>query len=281
MELYKQIVPECSNVVIDQLGALMTTRYVTSTPPDKPRAGQELGFWFSTPNVAAAELAAARGFGYAVLDLEHGSFDQSALDLFIPLCRSLGLQVYSKVLGPLPEAIQQALDFGSDGVIVPHVLGLEHARRVCAHAAYPPRGDRSFAGGRIVGYGRTPPGFFAAENDRVRCFPMIESAQALVDVDRILMLDTVDGVFVGPTDLALSRGRSEYAFTEEDQRDVARIADAALSAGKPWVMPAWTAAERSFSERLGVSWMVVLDERGALATGLDGFLERLQRERTA
>ncbi|MFC4312451.1 HpcH/HpaI aldolase/citrate lyase family protein [Steroidobacter flavus] len=252
-----------------------------STPQGRARARHDTGFWFSTPNGVAAELAAARGFGYAVLDLEHGAFDQSALDLFIPLCRALGLRVMAKVLGPQAEAIQQALDFGADGVIVPHVLDIDHARAVCAHASYPPRGDRSYAAGRIVGYGKPPTGFFAAENERVICLPMIESAQALRDVELILALETVDGVFVGPTDLALSRGRSEYVFNGEDQRDIERIAVAARAAGKPWVLPAWSPAERSFAAAHGASWTVVVDERGALVAGLDGFLDRLQQERAA
>lgn len=236
------------------------------------------GFWFSTANVMAAEVAAARGFTYAVLDLEHGTFDQRCLDLFVPLCRGLGLRVLAKVLGPDMPAIQQPLDFGADGVIVPHVLGVEHAREVCAHAAYPPLGDRSYAAGRIVAYGRAPEGFFAAENERIVCLPMIESAEALADVQKVLALDTVDGVFVGPTDLALSRGRTRYAFDVEDQRDLQRIADAARAAGKPWIMPAWTAAERAFARRHGAAWMVTIDERGAFTRGLDAFLERLQEE---
>jgi 4-hydroxy-2-oxoheptanedioate aldolase len=236
------------------------------------------GFWFSTPNAVAAEASADRGFAYAVLDLEHGIFDPAALDLFIPLCRSLGLKVLAKVVGPQAEPIQQALDFGADGVIIPHVLDLEHARKVCAHAAYPPRGNRSYAAGRIVRYGCAPPGFFASENDRILCLPMVESAEALRDIDGILALDTVDGVFVGPTDLALSRGRATYAFNEDDQKDVARIAAAARAARKPWIMPAWTAAERSFARAHDVSWMVVLDERGAFISGFDEFLNRLRQE---
>ncbi len=245
---------------------------------DTAPSDRESGFWFSTPNAMAAEIAAMKGFRRAVLDLEHGAFDQQSLDIFIPLCRQLGLQVLAKVVGPHAEAIQQALDFGSDGVVIPHVLGVEHARSVCVHAMYPPLGDRSFAGGRIVAYGAAPKGFFRDENRRIICLPMIESAAALADIEAILALEAVSGVFVGPTDLALSRGRTHYEFGDDDKADIGRIARSARAAGKPWIMPAWSASERAFAREHGADWMVVLDEQGAFLNGVDTFLARFTQE---
>ncbi|HEY2111781.1 MAG TPA: aldolase/citrate lyase family protein, partial [Dongiaceae bacterium] len=101
-----------------------------------------------------------------------------------------------------------------------------------------------------------------------RCFPMIESAEALADVDAILALPTVDGVFVGPSDLSLSRGRGAYRNTEADRADLTRIAQAAAAAGKAWIMPGWTKAERDFARPLNHAFSVVVDEGGALYTGL-------------
>jgi 4-hydroxy-2-oxoheptanedioate aldolase len=227
-----------------------------------------MGLWLSSPLAALVELAADAGFGQLVLDLEHGEFDQAELNLLIPLARALGLTVFAKVAGPGAVWIQQALDFGADGVIVPHVLDVGHARQVCAAAKYPPLGNRSFAGGRIVRYGAMPASFIAEENRRVQCLPMIESAEALADVDAILGLPMVDGLFLGPTDLALSRGRPAYTFGDADRNDLERVAHAAKAAGKPWVLPAWTAAERRWAQQMGAQWTVVLDEHGLLCAGI-------------
>ncbi|HYE49893.1 MAG TPA: aldolase/citrate lyase family protein [Azospirillaceae bacterium] len=242
---------------------------------------KEQGFWMSTPSPMFAEMAAAQGFGRVVLDVEHGAFDLGDLDRFIPFCRALGLQVLAKVLAPEQAPIQQALDFGADGVVIPHVGDSRHAERVCAYAKYPPLGGRSFAGGRVVRYGGIPEGFFAAENRRVLCLPMVESAEALADIDAILALPAVDGVFLGPTDLALSRGRPTYGFGAADREDIGAVAAAARRAGKPWVMPAWSAAERAFSRTHGAAWMVTLDEQGAALSGMRAAAAELVGEMAA
>lgn len=237
--------------------------------------GSPAGIWLSTPQVALIELAADAGFERLVLDLEHGQFDQAELNLLIPMARALGFRVFAKVVGPGAVWIQQALDFGADGVVVPHVLGVAHAREVCAAAKYPPLGNRSFAGGRVVRYREMSATFTADENRRVQCLPMIESAEALADVEAILELPTVDGLFVGPTDLALSRGRPAYTFGDADREDLERIAHAAKGAGKYWVFPAWSGAEQRFAREMGAQWSVVLDEHGVLSAGIAGVVPRL------
>lgn len=231
-------------------------------------SGNGMAFWLSTTSPMMVELARDFGFTKLVFDLEHGLFDQSALDMFTPFCRAMGFEVYAKVLGPNAPAIQQALDFGADGVVIPHIEDIAHAREVTAFAKYPPLGTRSYAAGRIVTYGAPPAGFFEDTNRRIKCFPMIESAAALANIDAIAGLPTVDGLFVGPTDLALSCGRPRYAFDDADRAALAAIASAAKAAGKSWVMPAWTEAERRFSVEHSVDWMVTLSDHGVARGGM-------------
>lgn len=231
-------------------------------------ADRRFGLWLSGPNVAAAEIAASLGYGMVVLDIEHGSFDLDTLERFIPLLRGLGLEVLAKVLAAERAPIQQALDFGADAVVIPHTGDVEHARRVCAFAKFPPRGDRSFAGGRTVNYG-APDDVWVARQDRdTRCYPMIENADALGDIEKILALDTVDGVFLGPSDLSLRRNRGAYKRSEADFADLKRVADAARAAGKRWILPAWSVDEKRFALANGVHQMALTMEHGALAHGL-------------
>jgi 4-hydroxy-2-oxoheptanedioate aldolase len=239
-------------------------------------AHPDLAVWLSTPHTAMVEIARDLGFGRIVLDVEHGIFDLDPTDRLVAYARALGFGVYVKVLGPESIPIQQALDIGADGVIIPHVLDVEHAAEVCAAAKYPPLGKRSFAGGRTVRYDAPPDGWFETENRRQLCFPMVETAQALADIDAILGLATVDGVFVGPSDLALSRGRDRYRFDAADQADLKIIAKAAKAAGKPWIMPAWTAGERKLSAELGAAWRVVADETGSIYAGLETVLAAMK-----
>jgi len=237
------------------------------------KAPDNYAVWLSTPNQAMVEISHDLGYRRFVLDIEHGLFGQAQTDAVIALMLALGAEVYAKVLGPDPIAIQRALDMACTGVIIPHIGDVAHAERITRAAKYPPLGTRSFSGTRPSRYGGADAAHFVEANRRTLCFPMIESAEALADVEKILALPTVDGLFPGPSDLALSRGRGSYRNTDEDKADLRRIAEAARAAGKPWIMPAWTAAERKEAERLGAAFLVVADEYGSFFEGLSAPLK--------
>ncbi|MGH6634138.1 MAG: 4-hydroxy-2-oxovalerate aldolase, partial [Sphingopyxis sp.] len=73
-----------------------------------------------------------------MLDIEHGAFELAALDRFIPFLRALDFDVLAKVVAPERGPIQQALDLGANAVVIPHVLGADHAQQVTGFAKFPP-----------------------------------------------------------------------------------------------------------------------------------------------
>lgn len=218
---------------------------------------QHLAFWMTQPTIPHIEIAHEAGFRRVVLDIEHGTFGLDALDRVIPYCRALGITVYAKVLGPQTETIQQALDFGADAVVIPHIEGVAHAEAVCRAAKYPPLGTRSYSGGRPVRYGPATDSYGADQNRATKCYPMIESPAALADVEKIAALPTVDGLFVGPTDLSLTQGAARYTFSDQDRADIVRCAEAAKAAGKTWILPAWTPPERALAKEYGAEVTIV------------------------
>lgn len=239
-----------------------------------------IALWMSQPHLGYLEIARACGIRSLVIDLEHGTFDLATLDQFLAYTKAIGMPTLTKVIAPNAESIQQALDFGSDGVIVPHVLGIEHAREVTRAAKYPLAGNRSYCGGRVFGYTGPTSGALEAENRRTKCYAMVETAESLEDVEKIIELDTVDGLFPGPSDLALSRGRGSYAFTDADRADLKRVAAAARNAGKPWVMPAWTLAERQFAIDQGAELLVVASQSGTIRAGIMATINALKNEKS-
>lgn len=239
---------------------------------------RNMAFWMSTPHVGHAEIARELGFDSVVLDIEHGTFDLDALDRYIPLLKGLGLRVCCKVLGPTTEAVQQVLDFGCDAVIIPHIGGIEHARAVTAAAKYPPVGLRSYSGGRVSGYKPTGADYAARKNAEQKCWPMIESAEAFADVEKIAALPTVDGLFLGPTDLSVTRGRERYSFSPDDRADLDRIVAAAKTAGKPWIFPAWTAPEREYAKQHGAELVICAPQYGVIRGGFNAIVESLKKE---
>ncbi|MFL4472433.1 HpcH/HpaI aldolase/citrate lyase family protein [Paeniglutamicibacter sp. MACA_103] len=234
-------------------------------------------FWLSSPNVAAAEIAGQIGYDSVVLDIEHGTFDLATLERFIPFLRALNLRVIAKVLSPDRGPIQQALDFGASAVAIPHVENLAHAREVCAFGKFPPLGKRSFAGGRTANYGGVTDSWVTAQDTTTAVYPMIEDAGALEEIDQILALETVDGVFVGPSDLSLSSKRGAYTRMGGDFADLTVLADAARRAGKPWIFPSWSPEEKEFGVRNGADILVLNLEHGALYEGFaNSFAEMTQ-----
>lgn len=237
----------------------------------------DISLWFSTPNHMLLDMMIDAGFGEVVLDLEHGVFDVEKTDRFVAAARHAGVKVFAKVQAGGVEPIQRMLDRGVDGIIIPHVENIEHAALLSGAVKYPPLGTRSFDGGRTVGYGAAPDDYFTRSNTEVLAVPMVETPQALKEIDGILNLDTVDGVFLGPYDLSLTSGRGPYRGTEADQEDLKTLAEAAVKAGKFWWMPAWSERERRLAISLGAGKLVVAEELGFFHAGL----RALQRELSA
>lgn len=231
------------------------------------------GAWLSDGSTAIGEIVAGLGYDFVVLDVEHGSFDLSILERFIPLLKGLGLEVFSKVLVPERGAIQQALDFGSDGVIIPHIEGLEHAKRITDYAKFPPLGSRSLAGGRTMNYQGYDDEWFATQDREIKVFPMVEDPGALRDVEQIAALETVDGIFIGPGDLSAMRGRGAYRQTEADFDDFRKVVAAARANDKPWVLPAWTTVEKEFAIAEQADYVLLIMQHNAIAAGYNGARE--------
>lgn len=232
--------------------------------------------WLSEPSSAAVDMAALAGYETVVLDVEHGTFDLAALDWMLPLIRARGLRAIVKVLAPERGPIQQALDLGADAVAIPHVESAAHAAAVTAFAKFPPLGLRSFAGGRTSHYRGFDDDWVAEQNTNTRCFPMIEDSSAYDEIEGILALPTVDGVFIGPSDLSLLRGRGAYTASADDFEDLRRIARAAVAAGKPWILPAWTEAEKRLAVQEGAETIIGIMQYGAMFNGFGAALDTMR-----
>ncbi|WP_119698647.1 HpcH/HpaI aldolase family protein [Microbacterium halotolerans] len=237
------------------------------------------GAWLSDGSTAVGEIVASLGFDFVVLDVEHGAFDLTTLERFIPLLKGLGLEVFSKVLVPERGAVQQALDFGSDGVIIPHIESAEHAEFVTSYGKFPPLGSRSLAGGRTMGYGGYDDDWVEQQNRDVKVFPMVEDPGALRDVEKIAALPTVDGIFIGPGDLSQTGGRGAYTRTEEDFDDFRAVVSAVRANRKQWVFPAWSTVEKEFAVSEDADYALLTMQHVAVVRGYEEGLKEMEAVR--
>ncbi len=245
--------------------------------PATKRVEPLLVLWMLTPSTVAVELARGHGFHGICLDLEHGAFSRESVDRLILLGRSLRLSNYARVAAPTRIDIQHVLDSGGDGVILPHIDNLDHAREICATAKYPPLGTRSVGGGRAWGWSDPPASWVHKENRRVQCYPMVETPGALAAVDEIAALPTVDGLFLGPFDLNMSLGRGGV-FGADDKTDLTKVAGAARRAGKHWGMNVYSKEDRKVGKRHQIRFAALSDDVTALGAGLTDIIGDAHKE---
>ncbi|WP_329254662.1 aldolase/citrate lyase family protein [Actinoallomurus sp. NBC_01490] len=159
----------------------------------------------STRSLLMAEHALAGGFDGVVVDMQHGEHDLgSATTLIRSIPGSL-----SRTLVRVPRIdsgiIGAVLDAGAGGIIAPTVETAAQAAALVAAVKFPPAGGRSLGPLRPGLYAGPSP--LAAANDAVRGYAQIESAAGLAALDEILATPGLDGVYIGPADLAVSLGR--------------------------------------------------------------------------
>jgi 4-hydroxy-2-oxoheptanedioate aldolase len=199
---------------------------VTGDRPDSLRArlrrGGAIGLWANIPSPLTAEAAAAAGADYVVVDQQHGAVDPSVMLGMLQAIAAGGAPAMVRVARNEPFVIGNALDLGAAGVIVPLVESAEEAARAVAATRYAPEGVRSF--------GALRPG---ADEDPL-CLVMVETARALEQVEAIAATPGLDGIYIGPSDLALSLGhqptlRLEHAAVLEA---IHRVHAACAAAGR-------------------------------------------------
>ena len=168
------------------------------------RGEQTLGGWLSLGNVHSAETMAGLGFDWLCIDLQHGLLDYKDLTLMLPAISTTETIPLVRVPWNEPYEIMKALDAGAYGVIVPMIDNRAQAERAVAACRYPPHGNRSFGPIRAALYGGK--GYAQQANAEIACVAMVETADGIENVDEIAATPGLDGIYIGPSDLALSLG---------------------------------------------------------------------------
>ena len=166
--------------------------------------GSALGFWISSDSGSVAEIVATQDVDYLNIDMQHGLVDYSgAVDVMRALSAT-GATITCRVPWNEPGIIGKVLDAGAMGVIIPMVNTVEQAEAAVAACRYAPLGARSH--GPIRAARVNGPDYPATANARVACIPMIETTEAMANLDAILDVPGIDAVYVGPADLSLTLG---------------------------------------------------------------------------
>ncbi len=165
-----------------------------------------LGSWIQLGHPGIAEILANVGFEWIVVDCEHTDIDVAEFTSIARAMHGRGAVPLVRVRENDTLTIRQMLDVGAEGVIVPLVNNAEEARNAVKAVKYPPEGIRGFAFSRANDYGAQFSEYVSNANKNTVVLVMIESKEAVENIDSILAVDGIDGVFMGPYDLSGSYG---------------------------------------------------------------------------
>lgn len=221
--------------------------------------------WLAIPAGFSAEVMAQAGWDSVTVDLQHGVQDYLSMVACFQAMQVHPVVPMVRVPWNEPGIIGKVLDAGAYGVICPMVNTRAQAEAFIAACKYPPQGMRSNGPIRAGIYGQSV-GYQSTANEEIACIPMIETQQALDNLEAILDVPGIDAIYVGPSDLGFSLGLPPRMDREEPQilaiydRLIAETAKRGIAAGIHCASPAY--AVRALG--MGFRFVTILNDSGLL-----------------
>ena len=188
--------------------------------------------WLSIPNSFIAEAFGKMGWDAITIDMQHGQNDYATSIPMLQALASSNSTPMVRVSWSEPGIIMRMLDLGVLGIIAPMINTKEDCEKFVSYCYYPPIGQRSFGPMRAqLIYGSD---YFTNANENILSFAMIETQQAVDNLDEILSVHNLTGVYIGPADMSSSYGMKPKFDVKEDPvfSNIKLIAKKANAKGK-------------------------------------------------
>ncbi|MBL1435851.1 MAG: 2,4-dihydroxyhept-2-ene-1,7-dioic acid aldolase [Rhodobacteraceae bacterium] len=187
--------------------------------------------WLSIGNPFTAEIMAAQDYDCVTIDMQHGALDYAAALPMLQAMRASGKTLMARVPWNDPGIIMKAMDAGAYGIICPMINNRAEAEALVSAMRYPPDGTRSFGPTRVNF--AAGPGYAEEANDEMLAIAMIETAEAVANLEEIVTTPGLDAVYIGPADLTLGvmKGALPPGFDREEP-EMIEVIQSILSAAK-------------------------------------------------
>lgn len=237
----------------------------------KLKNGQKtIGGFLQMISPVSAEIMSQSGFDWLIVDLEHSPGDFANLQAQLQAMNGSGVVPFARAPWNDMVAIKRTLDTGVMGVLIPYVNTREEAEAAVAACKYPPAGVRGVAGSpRAAGYTRNTMPYLTSANDEIVVMIAVETMEAVENLDEILAVEGLDGIFIGPVDLASSMGHLGDPAQPEVQKTIALIESKVLPSDKflGTLAGNWDKATQCFEK--GYQWMVLMQDGVAIKNAGD------------
>ncbi|MBC7810633.1 MAG: 2,4-dihydroxyhept-2-ene-1,7-dioic acid aldolase [Burkholderiales bacterium] len=179
----------------------------TNRVREKMRAGQPtIGCFLGLGSPNVAELLAHAGFDWLVIETEHNGLDSAEIQHMLMAINGTETVALVRIPSSNPVFIQRGLDMGALGIVVPLVKTADEARAIVSATRFPPQGTRSFGPLRASHYGMDNADYLERANDNIIVALILETREAVEDLEAIASVPGVDALYLGPFDLCLSLG---------------------------------------------------------------------------
>lgn len=197
------------------------------------RSELTIGSWVTLGHPSIAEIMAAAGFDWLVLDMEHSVLELNEVQSIIQVLDGKQCPAIVRLTSNHPDQIKRVMDAGATGVMVPMIKSAADARAAVDGVYYPPRGQRGVGLARAQGYGNSFQAYRQWLEDNAVIVVMIEHVDAVRAIDNILEVPGIDAYIIGPYDLSGSMGRPGDLDHPDVQEAIAKVLEAGRRANKP------------------------------------------------
>lgn len=220
-----------------------------------------IGMWINLADPGVAHLGAVCGYDWLMVDTEHNPFTESQVQALLYAASAYDTTVVVRVRGNQEEHVKWVLDCGAGGILIPVLRDAADARKAVEICKYAPAGARGFGPNRASGFWANT-NYVASANRNIFLIGQIELASAVDAADEICRVEGLDGIWIGPGDLAQSLGHLDNPSHPTVQAAIDRVIEVANRTGKPWGLPVGTPADcRRYMDRGGLLMALGSDTR--------------------
>ena len=242
----------------------------------------QLGLWAALGSAYVTEILSTSGYDWLLIDGEHGPNDMPLISAQVGALRHS--PTHAMVRPPMGEAwiLKQLLDQGAQTFLIPMVESAEEAKALVRALRYPPHGIRGVGAGlgRASDFNRVPD-YITTANDEICLIVQVENRAGLAAVDEIAAVDGVDGIFIGPSDLAADMGHLGNPGAPEVLAAITHIFERTRAHGKARGIMTVSLPQAEVYRDLGADFLAIGTDVNCLVSAVEGLRRSFLGEKAA